>query len=197
MSENLGEQEKEALAASLMERYQQGERTAFDELSALLGPTLFRFFAHSAPDRSTAEDLYQETWLKVHHARHTYRPGEPVLPWLFGIARHVSADHRRRYARHSRRVDALQQAAPVLAPQASAEGHRAGARTEAAQLLELAMDGLPENQREALFLLKVEGLSVQEAAKIAGTSPGALKVRAHRAYNRIRERITKLVGEPT
>lgn len=195
MSENLTEQDKDSLAVSLMERYQRGDRQAFDALTALLGPSLFRFFAHTARDRSCADDLYQETWLKVHHARHTYRPPEPVLPWLFGIARHVGADHHRKFARHTRRVDAVQQAATSLSSSATATGHREGARTEAAQLLERAMEGLPENQREALVLLKVEGMSVEEAAKVAGTSPGALKVRAHRAYNRIRDRVRELMEE--
>ena len=51
---------------------------------------------------------------------------------------------------------------------------------------------MPADQREALILLKVEGLSVEEAARVAGTSPGALKVRAHRAYARIRARIEAL-----
>jgi len=188
------EEARDAEAAALMERYQRGERQAFDALAALMGPPLFRFFTHGFGDHATAEDLYQETWLKVHHARHTYRSGEPVMPWLFGIARHVAADHRRKRARHHRRVEAAGQVATVLAPSG---GTPAGAarRTEAADLLTQAMDGLPENQREALFLLKVEGLSVEEAARVAGTSPGALKVRAHRAYARIRARIKDLGGE--
>ncbi len=188
--------DREAQAAALMVRYQRGEARAFDALTALVGPTLFRFFAHSTPDRENAEDLYQETWLKVHHARHTYRPGEPLMPWLYGIARHVGADHRRRYARHHRRVEAAEQVARIEAPVAGSPPPAADGKVEAAQLLELAMEGLPETQREALILLKVEGLSVEEAARIAGTSPGALKVRAHRAYARIRARIAALGDTP-
>lgn len=186
--------DREAQAADLMVRYQRGDGAAFDALTALVGPSLFRFFAHGTPDRESAEDLYQETWLKVHHARHTYRKGEPLLPWLYGIARHVGADHRRRWARHHRRLDAAERVAETQAP-AGRSGGGAGDRAEAAELLDLAMEGLPENQREALLLLKVEGLSVEEAAKVAGTSPGALKVRAHRAYARIRERVEALGGK--
>lgn len=185
--------QRDAAAADLMKRYQDGERRAFDGLVGLLGPPVYRFFLHGFRDQPTADDLYQETWLKVHQARHTHRPGEPVLPWLFGVARHVAADHRRQSARHRRRVEAVKQVAD-----ATGGGTRTDAtasRSEAAEILVLAMEGLPENQREALFLLKVEGMSVQEAAKIAGTTPGALKVRAHRAYARMRARVTELESE--
>lgn len=178
-----------------MVQYQGGSRQAFDALVALAGPSLHRFFVHSVRDRQQAEDLYQDTWLKVHHARHTYRPGEAAMPWIYGIARHVVADFHRGRARRQRRLDAAQSAAGATG--ADPISHRpvdTHNRAEAAQLLELAMSELPENQREALILLKIEGLSVKEAARIAGTSPGALKVRAHRAYEHIRARLRSLEG---
>ena len=112
------------------------------------------------------------------------------MPWIYGIARHVVADHHRGRARRRRRMDAAQTAAGATGVDPiSARNVDIYRRAEAAQLLDLAMAELPDNQREALILLKVEGLSVKEAARIAGTSPGALKVRAHRAYERIRERV--------
>ncbi len=178
-----------------MARYQAGDGGAFDGLVELLGAPLYRFLLHSAGgDRASADDLYQDTWLKLHEARKSFRPGEAVMPWLFGIARHVLLDHRRRTARHLRRVGALQRAgdaASAVLPQAPAA---ADLRAETSQLLALAMVDLPDNQREALFLLKVEGLSVDEAAEIVGVRAGALKVRAHRAYERVRARLAALSG---
>lgn len=179
-----------------MRRYQAGEREAFDRLVGLLGPALHRFFLHGFRNPQVADDLYQECWMKVHTARHTHRPGEPVLPWLYGIARHVAADSRRRYARHRRRVDATQAVVHSLGAEGGhARAPEAEARAEAAELLEAALAGLPEKQREALILLKVEGLSVAEAAVAAGTTPGALKVRAHRAYEHVRNFVRREEGE--
>ena len=79
-----------------MEAYQQGDRTAADQLIDSLSPALYRFFAVHAGDRRHADDLLQEAWLRVHKARHTYRPGEPLLPWLYAIARHTKVDAFRR-----------------------------------------------------------------------------------------------------
>jgi RNA polymerase sigma-70 factor, ECF subfamily len=193
---NAARQVRDAEAAELMARYQAGDGAAFDALVALVGPILYRFFVHGqVGDATVADDLYQELWLRAHDARHTFRPGEPVLPWLFGVARHVVLDHRRRFARHRRRVDALEQAGDAAASVLPQPAAAADTRAETAQMLHLAMEGLPESQREALFLLKVEGLPVKEAARIAGTSEGALKVRAHRAYAAVRARLDALMGE--
>lgn len=88
MADNLGAYEaaSESLEAgaspeALMEAYQQGDREAADRLIERLSPALHRFFAIHANDRRHADDLLQEAWLRVHRARHTYRPGEPLLPW--------------------------------------------------------------------------------------------------------------------
>ena len=67
---------------SLMIRYQQGDRTAAGALVERLSPPLHRFFLMQPVSRRYADDLLQETWMRVHQARHTYRPGEPVLPWM-------------------------------------------------------------------------------------------------------------------
>jgi Sigma-70 region 2 len=62
-----------------MEAYQQGDRKAADQLIDSLSPALYRFFAVNASDRRHVDDLLQEAWLRVHKARNTYRPGEPLL----------------------------------------------------------------------------------------------------------------------
>jgi len=193
----LGEStESDVQAAELMRRYQQGERQAFDQLVRLLGPRIYRYFLHSFSSNTVADDLYQETWMKAHDSRMTHRVGEPVLPWLYGVAKHVGADHRRRFARHRRRVEAGREVNLVLgAAGGHGESATAARKTEAAQLLGLAMVGLPEKLKEALLLIKLEGLSVEEAASIAGATPGAMKVRAHRAYEFLRGKIRALEFE--
>ena len=87
--------------ASLMASYQQGSSEATASLIARISPLLYRFVASQMGSRSEAEDLLQEVWLKIHRARHTYRPGEPVLPWVYAIARHVRVDNYRKRRRIS------------------------------------------------------------------------------------------------
>ena len=89
----------------LMVRYQQGESAAIEELVRRLSPPLLRFFSFSQVSMAEAEDLLQDCWLRIHRSRQTYRASEPVLPWIFAIARHTRLDgHRRRQRRMSREV---------------------------------------------------------------------------------------------
>lgn len=72
---------------TLFERYQSADASATTELIQRLSPDLLRFFLVQEATRTEAEDLLQNTWLRIHKARHTYRPGAPVLPWVFAIAK--------------------------------------------------------------------------------------------------------------
>ena len=82
-----------------MERYQQADPEAPAALVGALSPALLRFFKSQVASREQADDLLQETWLRIHRVRHTYRPGEPVLPWIYAIARRVRVDGYRRTRR--------------------------------------------------------------------------------------------------
>jgi RNA polymerase sigma-70 factor (ECF subfamily) len=166
----------------LMALYQDGDLSAARSLIDSLSPQLHRFFSAQLDSRSHADDLLQETWLRIHSIRHTYRRGEPVLPWLYAIARHVRVDHYRKSLRTSAREQSLDAVAEVpAAPPASNTN-------ELAALLA----PLPESQREVITLLKVVGLSLEEVARATSSSVGSVKQKAHRAYTTLRE---KLVGE--
>src|SRR6516165_2386791 len=84
---------------TLMARHQAGDFVAATALIARVSPQLHRFLAAQAECRADADDLLQETWLRIHRARHTYRTGEPLLPWFYAIARRVRVDHYRRASR--------------------------------------------------------------------------------------------------
>jgi RNA polymerase sigma factor (sigma-70 family) len=89
----------------LMIRYQQGDPVAVEELVAWLSPHLMRFFASPGIAKSDVDDLFQECWIRIHRSRQTYRPAEPLLPWIYAIARHTKLDaYRRRRRRESREV---------------------------------------------------------------------------------------------
>jgi RNA polymerase sigma-70 factor (ECF subfamily) len=161
----------------LMVRYQQGDAAAVTELVRRLSPQLHRFFLAQLVSRRYADDLLQETWLRIHEARHTYRAGEPLLPWLYAVARHVRVDHYRRTRRREdreRQLEALP-AAPAVQPDAT---HGPDVQ---AMLREL-----PESQREVLIMLKVSGMSIEEVARATSSSAGSVKQKAHRAYEKLR-----------
>ncbi len=89
----------------LMVRYQQGDAAAVETLVTNFSPALLRFCSGPGMSRSDAEDLLQDCWLRIHRARHTYLPSEPLLPWIFAVARHARLDaYRRRRRLGSREV---------------------------------------------------------------------------------------------
>jgi RNA polymerase sigma-70 factor (ECF subfamily) len=165
----------------LMARYQQGDFAAAGALIHRLSPQLHRFFVVQFASRVDADDLLQETWLRIHEVRHTYRAGEPVLPWLYAIARHIRVDHYRKARRTAAREER-----PEKMPEAAALRVETGGTPD----LEALLAALPESQREVVEMLKVEGMSLEEVARATSSSVGSVKQKAHRAYEKLRERLT-------
>jgi len=161
-----------------MERYQQADPEAPAALVAALSPALLRFFRSQVASREQADDLLQDTWLRIHRVRHTYRPGEPVLPWIYAIARCVRVDGYRR----SRRITMHETAMEVL-PERPAQ--REPRNTLPA--FETLVAALPEGQREVITMLKAGGLSLEEVARATSSTVGAVKQKAHRAYEQLRK----------
>ena len=166
----------------LMIRYQAGDFAAARALIDLISPQLHRFFIVQSRSRIDADDLLQETWLRIHKVRHTYRPGEPVLPWFYAIARHVRVDHYRRFLRTTAREQRLEEL-PGHATRPSQESDQTDS-------LALLLAPLPQSQREVLEMLKVEGMSLEEVARATSSSVGSVKQKVHRAYENLRKRMT-------
>ncbi len=161
----------------LMVQYQSGDAAAAKSLIDLLTGQLYSFFASQSGSRADAADMTQDAWLRIHRVRHTYRPGEPVLPWVYAIARRVRIDNYRK----RRRIRSREIATDVLPAVPAAAQHA----TELPSFDDLVAE-LPESQREALTLLKVNGLTIEEIARTTSSTPGAVKQRIHRAYDRLR-----------
>lgn len=161
-----------------MQRYQQADPDAPGALVAALSPALLRFFRSQVLNREQADDLLQDTWLRIHRVRHTYRPGEPVLPWIYAIARHVRVDGYRR----SRRITMHETAMQVL-PERPSQGEP----RSTLPAFETLVAPLPDSQREVITMLKVGGLSLEEVARATSSTVGAVKQKAHRAYERLRQ----------
>jgi len=170
-------------ADAAMERYAQGDEAAFASVYDSVAPRVPDYLFLQPRVRAIADDLLQQTLLQMHRKRGTYAAGLPVLPWAFAIARRLYIDECRR-----RKTDALWSARDVGEDdqKAWALPDDEVASREAVRLVEAELSRMPGNQRVAFELLKVDGLSHQEAAQMLGTTVSAVKLRAFRAYAAIR-----------
>ena len=173
--------ESEPDLQSLMARYQQGDSAAAAILVHRLSPQLHRFFLIQFVSRRHADDLLQETWLRIHEVRHTYRTGHPVLPWVYAIARNIRVDHYRRAHRAESREEHLDEHAEI-------PGQSSDPCVESPDL-EALLGTLPQSQREVIAMLKISGMSLDEVARATSSSIGSVKQKAHRAYESLRKRL--------
>ena len=164
----------------LMLRYQSGESAAADELIGLANPILVRYLYATSGSSLHLDDLLQECWLRIHKARGSYRPGDPVLPWMMAIARHTRVDQYRKWQRtHGREVEYL----------GSATSHPAATVPDTLRpdAIRNAIHSLPDSQREVVVMLKLTGMTAQEVALATESTVGAVKQKAYRAYQTIRQ----------
>jgi len=129
------------------------------------------------------EDLVQETLLAIHNQRHTYQSGQPLTPWVHAIARYKLIDLLRRRADREALHEPLDDELAVFA---ATDNEAAAARRDVLKLL----DGLPDRQRLPIQYMKLEGLTVVEAARVTGMSESAVKVGVHRGLRAL----AKLMG---
>lgn len=176
-----------------MDRYAQGEEAAFPALYTGLQLKLRPFLIRLTGAPSVADDLLQETFMRIHRARGSFEPGAAVVPWAYAIARNAWLDHMRSVkARGGATADVVPDSSPpepVAGPEADAE--QLVIARETASIVEAVLARLPAAQREAFVLLRYEGLSVGEAAEILGSTASAVKLRAFRAYQALRESLDK------
>ncbi len=168
-----------------MERYADGDEAAFGEVYDALAPRLLRFLTRQTRSVGQAEDLLQETFLNMCSARASFFRGARVTPWAFTIARRLLIDAGRKSQRQvpiARDADIESDPPPSRSPR----GDQMVEAREIAAKVEVELGLMPEPQREAFILVKVDGLSIAEAAEVLGISPNAAKLRAFRAYDALR-----------
>ncbi len=171
--------------SALMARAQAGDVAAYRRLLLAITPYL-RAIAHRAHrNPSAAEDTVQDILLTMHAIRHTYDASRPFKPWLAGVARHRVIDRLRQLGRTTARETALapeHETFPV--PESNLETGAADGR-----VLQQALDALPEGQRRAITLLKLQEMTLKEAAAASGMSVALLKVATHRGIKALRRRL--------
>ncbi len=165
-----------------MNRYADGDNAAFSEIYDDLAPRLYGFVLRQTRNATCSEDLVQQTLLHMHCARGTFKRGADVIPWAFAIARRLFIDGVRR---RRREVSLSEYGEESLVDEALCSPARADDLLYAKELRRSMNDKLarmPERLRAAIRLVKVEGLSPDEAAQVLGTTAGAIRVRVHRAW---------------
>jgi RNA polymerase sigma-70 factor (ECF subfamily) len=159
----------------LMLQVQQGDEQAYSELFARHKRSVFGYTSRFIRDEARAQEVFQDTWLKVHRSRHTYRQGARFKTWLFTIAANTTRDAYRSSQRRIQTVDS-----PVEARSAN---HRPSDHAD----LHTAIEGLPDSLREAFYMGAVQGFDHNEVAEALGISPANARARISRARAQLRE----------
>jgi RNA polymerase sigma-70 factor (ECF subfamily) len=171
--------------ADLVARLRGGDAAAFDQAYAGYQPRLYAFVVRLLHRRDLADDVTQETWMRLatHAAR--LRPDTQLGAWLFTVARNLTSSFRR-WARLDL-ASLLQLRAPGHAP--SPLEVAAASQTE--RRLEAALAGLPDKYREVLLLVAVEGMTHDDARAVVGLRPDAFRQRLSRARAMMEERLSQ------
>lgn len=162
-----------------MERFLDGDAPAFDAIFARHARPLRGYLLRLVGSTAVADDLTQVTFVSVVRGRGRFQRGARLKPWLYAIAGNAARDWRRRSKFETVSDDGQLPDGP------SEPGAERDFGLERA--VKQALAQLPEAQREAILLNRYEGLSFSEIAVHAGVTESAVKIRAHRGYERLRE----------
>ena len=167
----------------LLVRGLNGDAAAYHPFLKALSAHLRAYFRKRLFQRpDEVEDLVQETLLAVHNQRHTYRSNQPLTAWVHAIARYKLIDLLRARASHDALTDPLDDELEVFA---ASDSDAADAKKDLDKLLA----GLPDRQRLPIVHVKLEGLSVVEAAQLTGMSVSAIKIGVHRGLKALAAKI--------
>lgn len=155
-----------------MVQAQAGDEPAYVQLLGELAEAIKAYLLARFDVHDTVDDCVQECLIAIHGARHTYDGRRPFRPWMFAIVRHKAIDMLRKNASRQRLESEVEPIASDLAP----------SDDEASRLLA----ALSSDYREAVLLTKFWGFSISESATRLGVSESVIKVRVHRAINKLR-----------
>ncbi len=186
---------------NLIVAHLKGDPTAFRELVCRYGDGVLGYLRHMTGNRDQAEDLFQETFKRVHEKAHTFR-GEGFKSWLFTIATRVTIDSARRRRKRmtislDQRSDCDEQNGPQLAVVADENAPDPAdqiVRQEQKEQVRRAIESLPTGQRAALVLAYYQQLSYREVAEVLGCSVGAVKTQMSRALATLAQRLPDSIG---
>src|SRR6266850_742735 len=172
---------------ALVKRLRNGDADAFDEAYSAFNTCLFTFLLRLSRRRDVAEDLLEETWLRLVKHASRLRPDTRLGPWLFTVARNLHVSFSR-----SRLLEDSVAASLIAIWPCSLERcspFEAVAASELEARIERALAAMPSASREVLLLVGVAGMNHSDAADVCGITPEALRQRLHRA----RETLSKVL----
>jgi RNA polymerase sigma-70 factor (ECF subfamily) len=177
-----------------MERLQAGQEAALNDLMERHATAVFHFLCRMTGNEEDANDLAQETFVRVFKSCNSFRSGEKFSTWLFTIAANLARNHFRWRSRHpivsmdAENAETEQTLGSTL-PANSLAPNEAALAGERAAAVRAAVGKLPEDLREAIVLCEWEDRSVAEAAAILEATPKAVESRLYRARQILRERL--------
>jgi len=157
-------------------------QVVFEDVVEELSEPLRRYLDRLVGNRATADDLLQDTLLKIARALPEFEGRSSVKTWAFTIATRVATDHFRRPQSRARMVD-IEESLPVLDP----ETDQQLVIDEMSSCVRGVIDSLPEDYRTALVLHDLEGQTAAQVAEIVGCSVATAKIRIHRARLRLKQ----------
>jgi RNA polymerase sigma-70 factor, ECF subfamily len=178
--------------SDLMAAAQDGDSAAYRRLLEEVTPYIRSLARRRHRDAGDVEEAVQDVLLTVHAIRHTYDPKRPFGPWLVAIAKRRIVDRLRRESRRRARETTLEAARETFAMPAA----NLPEETMDGRALRAAVERLPPGQRQAIKLLKLQELSLSEAAVASGMSVSALKAATHRAVRSLRRLLGTGDGDP-
>ncbi len=186
--------EADALDRADMEKLQAGQEAALNDLMARHATSIFHFLCRLTGHEDDANDLAQETFVRVFKSRDSFRTEQKFSTWLYAIAANLARNHFRWHKRHpnisleAESPETEQSLASTL-PANSPTPTETTLANERARAVRGAVDQLPEEMREVMVLCEWEERSVAEAAAILETTPKAVESRLYRARQILRERL--------
>ncbi|MBA7709363.1 ECF RNA polymerase sigma factor SigW [subsurface metagenome] len=187
----------------LIDAHLRGDKTAFGELVRRYGDSVLGYLTKMSGSRQQAEDLFQETFKRIHEKAHTLR-GNHFKPWLFTIATNVAIDGMRRRRRLqvvslNQKLDCADGRCEELGAVAVADNRcepsQEAIRTEQKEQVRQVIKSLPANQRATLVLAYYQQLSYREVAEALGCSIGTVKAQMYRALKTLAQRLPDVSRE--
>lgn len=181
------------LELELVSRLRAGDSTAFDEIYIVFNRRLLNFLVRMARNRSVAEDLLEETWLRLVSVGEGLRADTRLGPWLFTVARNLYLSYCRSRVRETAYTADLVFLWPCEMPKTPFD---LASLSEFEERLEAAIADLPPIYREVILLVGVEQLRPVDAAEVCGISPESLRQRLKRARDLLSRSLAQQDSRP-
>ena len=182
------ESEASAIARGLRRR----DPDLLDRLIEQYQHRLLRYLVYLVGNRELAEDLFQETWIRVLERGHQYDGRHQFSTWLYAVARNLTIDYLRKKSPISLDAlmeDSIDEHAPLEPADTRPSAWEVVAHQEQAERISAALVSIPAEYRETVVLRFHEGLALEEIATVTGARLGTVKSRLYRGLNMLMSRL--------